>query len=477
KKRFVVEYNHSDDSLIFFYSDIKDTSELSADREDINYTISKKKRSGILIKNLSDFLGKKKEIIAEKCLINNNEKDLINFYLHELERYEDGENEEPTGAELQGISIDKKIHFATSDGVLNPSRNKDKVREAKTYLTHIKNEFPLIDESYICNIRELLKDTNCPKLEECAEIIMRLERKRIQLSSLATKKNIDKKEEYEEKYESEREYLTDVFDSEMRKLLKKEEPKIIKVRTKIARVRKILEIRCRNIPAEEKQKIEQYIKVIQSFEIEPKKEFDNTKDKISSFRSLLYVIQCIDVASTLMTGFPPIIASIVKLIKDILDINLDIYELKNKYNDEKEAIKSHKEINYEEKTEQKKQNHFTRTVPNKKVKTQRQDKVYIPPETNVEKVEEILLEEIKRGCRRGCIIYLSHRKKERPRCCMTISQIYFLARNITKEKIQNAVQSNKFGFVKRETKIITKYRREYFRICKHYYIKKINKNS
>jgi len=58
-EKFVIEYEHRHDSLKFFYSDTRDTSELTHDLGYVSYGIGKETIIGVLIKNLTAFLEKK----------------------------------------------------------------------------------------------------------------------------------------------------------------------------------------------------------------------------------------------------------------------------------------------------------------------------------------------------------------------------------------------------------------------------------
>ena len=309
-EKFVIEYEHRHDSLKFFYSGTRDTSELIHDLGHVSYGIGKETIIEVRIKNLTDFLEKENEVITEKCLINNEEKEIIRFYLDVLRRYEKSFSGE----------------------------NKDKVSNAKTYLDIIYSEFPLINESYINVIGEVLEGIEFSELEECAESIKDMQRKIIRLTCLEKEPLKDKTKEYKEKYRSNRGNLTGFFDDEeIDKIPEIEKPKIVEVRNQIVRVRKILEIRYKYAPVKKKQKIRQYIKVIKNFET--KKYFTSEEDKVSTFKSLLDILEGAEGISTLITGIPlTIIGSIVKIIKSILALN----DLKKEYKIEKEEKKEQK---------------------------------------------------------------------------------------------------------------------------------------
>ena len=316
--KFVTEYKHYHDSLKFFYSGTRDTSELRHDLEYVSYGIGKETITEVIIKNLTDFLENENDVITEKCLINHEEKEIISFYLDLLRRYEKSFSGE----------------------------NKDKVSNARTYLDRIYDEFPLINESYINVIGEVLEGIEFPELEECGGSIKDMQRKIIRLTCLEKEPPKDKTKEYIAKYRSNGENLTGFFDDEeIGKIPEIQEQKIVEVRNQIVRVRKILEIQYKYAPVERKQKIRQYIKVIKNFET--KKYFTSEEDKVSTFKSLLDILEGAEGISTLITGIPlTIIGSIVKIIKSILALNLNfraykLFDFQISYSTQKNVLFHH----------------------------------------------------------------------------------------------------------------------------------------
>jgi hypothetical protein len=391
-EKFVIEYEHRHDSLKFFYSGTRDTSELTHDLGYVSYGIGKETITEVRIKNLTDFLEKENEVITEKCLVNDEEKKIISFYLDVLRRYEE--------------------YFS--------GENRDKVSNARTYLDLIYSEFPLINESYINAIGKGLGGIKFPELEECAESIKDMQRKIIRLTCLEKEPLKDKTEEYKEKYRSNRGNLTGFFDDEeIDKIPEIEKPKIVEVRNQIVRVRKILEIQYKYAPVEKKQKIRQYIKVIKNFET--KKYFTSEEDKVSTFKSLLDILEGAEGVSTLITGIPlTIIGSIVKIIKSILALN----DLNKEYKIEKEEGTIYQKTRYEEEGEQEEQGYSPLI---------RQPK---PVRVKSHRMRVVIVEEIIR----------EHGPK-------TVIEIVEIANDynyiITKEQIQNAVyySSNRFRVV------------------------------
>jgi len=301
-KNFVIGYDYYKDSLKLFYSDTTDTTELTKDTGYVSYGIGKETITEVIIRNPTDFL-QENEVITEKCIVNNEEKEIVDFYLGVLKRYEESFSGE----------------------------NKDKVRKARIYLYHIWKGFPLINESYAYAIRDILNGIRFRELEECAESIIGLQRKIIRLDCLEKEPHKDKTNEYIYKYRTNRGNLTRVFDdSDLYEIPAIEKLKIIEVRNQIVRVRKILEIQYKYAPIEKKQKIMQCVTVIKNFET--KKYFTSEEDKVSTFRSLLDLLEGAEGVTTLITGIPlVIIGSIVKIIKSILALN----DLKKEYKREK----------------------------------------------------------------------------------------------------------------------------------------------
>ncbi|MBN1761507.1 MAG: hypothetical protein JW878_00310 [Methanomicrobia archaeon] len=395
-EKFVIDYDQYKDSFRFFYSDTRDKTRLTQKGEYVCYGIGKETITEVFIINLIKFLDKESEVITEKCLINTEEKEIVNFYLSVLKRFEKSFSGE----------------------------NKDKVSKARTYLDQIWRDFPLINESYIKSIGKLLEGMEFRELEECAESIKDMQREIIRLSSLVREPNeIDKIDEYIVKYKRGRGSLSEAFnDSDIDKIPEIEQLKIIKLRKQIVRVRELLEIQYKYAPLEKKQKIMQYITVIKNFET--KKYSPSEEDKVSTFRSLLDIFEGAEGISTLITGIPPIIFGlIVKIIKSLLALN----DLKKEYKREQKGLIKYEETKYEEKRIQKDEVYVHPTTQIKWLKRQTKPTEVRSNKLIVEIVEEII-------------------KRHGPRTVIGLKEIanHYNYR-ITKKQIQNAVySSNRF---------------------------------
>jgi|GEM_PF-6810843 len=341
---FVINYDYFHDSLKFSYSDTKDECELTKEIGYVSYGTGKETITEILIKNLSEFIEKRSEILTEKYLLNTEEKQIIDFYREKLGKYE---------ASFSGD-------------------NKDKVSKARAYLDYMSKSFPLINESYAPKIKDFLKGMEFQELEECVESVTTLQGKTIRLEPLRMELPEDRTSEYLEKYRCPRTSLSEAFDeSDIEEIPEIEETKITELKAQLPRVRRILEIRSKHAPPPKRQKIEQYITVIKNFE--RKEYYISEEDRVSTLRSLLDIFEGVEGVSTLIIGIPlVIIESIVKIIKSILALN----DLKNKYTKEKKEKSWSMHTSYnrrerrEERWKQEEQDYLPQPIPIKRLERQ-----------------------------------------------------------------------------------------------------------